>query len=320
MSDDTNDSEGVGSESPLATQPTTSQTDGGGESHVPPKAGLRPLRIWPAVLLLGAMVLLRSLPALIENGPAGIWMSAAFGPLLAGLCVLLWWLILSRASWKERVLGFVGVVGFAALTIALIDPTMRGPAVMVLTIPLGTAGFALGAIAMSRSLSLRRTVVALLVSVLGFGYTLLLRSDGMWGNFNMGLHWRWIPSPEEVLLVEKQNAEDGPELYSEEQVQAWLQSPEWPGFRGADRTGRQSGVVFSSDWEANPPEELWRAPVGPGWSSYAVAGKQLFTQEQRGKQECIVCYDADTGKEIWVQSIESRFDDPLGGPGPRATR
>lgn len=319
MSDDTRTSEGEDSTSPLGTQPTKSESSPSEGIPTATKSGLRSLRVWPAVILLGVMALLRSLPALIENGPAGLWMSAAFGPLLAGFCVLLWWLMLSRASWKERVVGFLGVVAFAAITIALIDPTMRGPAVMVLTIPLGTAGFALGAIAMGRFLSFRRTFVALLVSLLGFGSTLLLRSDGMWGNFNMGLHWRWIPSPEEVLLVDKQNAEDAPVLYSEEEVRAWLQSPEWPGFRGVDRTGQQIGVVFSSDWEADPPEELWRVPVGPGWSSYAVAGKQLFTQEQRGKQECIVCYDADSGKEIWVQSIESRFDDPLGGPGPRAT-
>ncbi len=35
--------------------------------------------------------------------------------------------------------------------------------------------------------------------------------------------------------------------------------------------------------------------------------------------EAVVCFDAKTGKEVWAQQIESRFDDPLGGPGPRAT-
>jgi outer membrane protein assembly factor BamB len=35
--------------------------------------------------------------------------------------------------------------------------------------------------------------------------------------------------------------------------------------------------------------------------------------------ETVVCYAADSGAEIWTQKIESRFSDPLGGPGPRAT-
>jgi outer membrane protein assembly factor BamB len=59
--------------------------------------------------------------------------------------------------------------------------------------------------------------------------------------------------------------------------------------------------------------------VGPAWSSFAVAGKFLFTQEQRGPMETVVCYEADTGREVWSRSIEGRLDDPLGGPGPRAT-
>jgi outer membrane protein assembly factor BamB len=35
--------------------------------------------------------------------------------------------------------------------------------------------------------------------------------------------------------------------------------------------------------------------------------------------ETVVCYNAETGGEIWIRQIETRFDDPLGGPGPRAT-
>ena len=35
--------------------------------------------------------------------------------------------------------------------------------------------------------------------------------------------------------------------------------------------------------------------------------------------ETTVCYSADSGKEVWTQEIESRFEDSLGGPGPRAT-
>src|SRR6185369_8381267 len=35
--------------------------------------------------------------------------------------------------------------------------------------------------------------------------------------------------------------------------------------------------------------------------------------------ETVVCYDADTGREIWKREFEARLEDPLGGPGPRAT-
>jgi outer membrane protein assembly factor BamB len=35
--------------------------------------------------------------------------------------------------------------------------------------------------------------------------------------------------------------------------------------------------------------------------------------------ETVACYDADTGREAWNQQIEARLEDPMGGPGPRAT-
>src|SRR5207244_4892423 len=59
--------------------------------------------------------------------------------------------------------------------------------------------------------------------------------------------------------------------------------------------------------------------AGPGWSSFAVVGNRLYTQEQRGEGEVVVCYDADSGAEVWVHQDKARFSEDLGGPGPRAT-
>src|SRR5262249_23162044 len=47
---------------------------------------------------------------------------------------------------------------------------------------------------------------------------------------------------------------------------------------------------------------------------------RLFTQEQRGKnEEAVVCYQADTGAQLWVHKDEAEFDEAMAGPGPRAT-
>jgi outer membrane protein assembly factor BamB len=77
--------------------------------------------------------------------------------------------------------------------------------------------------------------------------------------------------------------------------------------------------VIDADWAASPPRELWRKPVGPGWSSFAVVGDRLYTQEQRGENEAVVCMEADTGKEIWAHLDDKRFSEPVAGAGPRAT-
>ncbi len=94
---------------------------------------------------------------------------------------------------------------------------------------------------------------------------------------------------------------------------------DWPGFRGPNRDGRAPGEVVRADWQENPPRALWRHQVGPGWSSFAVAGGLLFTQEQRGEDETVVAYRAETGEEVWAHKNRVRHETFLGGAGPRAT-
>jgi outer membrane protein assembly factor BamB len=78
-------------------------------------------------------------------------------------------------------------------------------------------------------------------------------------------------------------------------------------------------ITIATDWSKSPPRLLWRQPVGPAWSSVIVIGDRLFTQEQRGEQETVVCYEASTGKEVWVHADSGRFWEAVSGAGPRAT-
>src|SRR5262249_24871655 len=45
----------------------------------------------------------------------------------------------------------------------------------------------------------------------------------------------------------------------------------------------------------------------------------VFTQEQRGDSESVVCYRADDGKEVWARGESGKHTDGMSGPGPRAT-
>src|SRR5437773_1769181 len=86
----------------------------------------RPLRSWPALVVALLMLAARFGPGIWEEGAAKYWMAAIFGPLLGCLLLLIWWLVASRANWRERLFGFLGLIAGAAVSVALAHPTMRG--------------------------------------------------------------------------------------------------------------------------------------------------------------------------------------------------
>lgn len=93
----------------------------------------------------------------------------------------------------------------------------------------------------------------------------------------------------------------------------------YPQFLGPHRDATLPDVRLERDWQAHPPRELWRRPVGAGWSSFAVDSGFAVTQEQRGEAEWIVAYDVETGRELWSRKHARGHETDLGGAGPRAT-
>ncbi|MGH7200954.1 MAG: PQQ-binding-like beta-propeller repeat protein, partial [Planctomycetaceae bacterium] len=121
---------------------------------------------------------------------------------------------------------------------------------------------------------------------------------------------------QQQALMAPSAAEGGP-------VELEITEGDWPQFRGPQRDGivRHSEILLDwpASWSDTPPKPVWRHPVGLGWSSFAIVDGRAFTQEQRGENECVVCYDAATGEQIWLHEDEARFTEAMGGEGPRAT-
>lgn len=93
----------------------------------------------------------------------------------------------------------------------------------------------------------------------------------------------------------------------------------YPQFLGPNRDTTVTGIQLDPDWEARPPELIWKQPIGEAWSAFAIVGNRAVTQEQDGDDELVVCYELLTGTVIWEHRYPAKYDNPLGGVGPRAT-
>jgi outer membrane protein assembly factor BamB len=273
----------------------------------------RPLRLWPAVALFVILWVFRLLPRFFEQPSMQVLMVAFMVPLISAALILIWWLTASRATWRERLIGFLGFVVLGVIAFFVSHPSLRGFGTLG-TFQWGASAFVVGLVASKWIAPERRTAVGLIAVALVFGFWSLIRLDGVWGgDFSSERSWRWSRTAEDDYLAAREA------LSTDASLDQPLAEAEWPGFRGPGRDGLVPGVALAEDWEARQPRELWRIRVGPGWSSFAVAGQRIFTQEQRGELEAVVAYHSETGAELWAHEYPSRFIEAMGGVGPRAT-
>ncbi|MGH9851683.1 MAG: hypothetical protein ACREBD_17750, partial [Blastocatellia bacterium] len=282
----------------------------------------KPLRVWPGVAAMVALGLLWLVPFIVRD----TFMIPMMGGLACGLVVLVWWLFFSRAPWVERVGAIVLMVVAIIATKRVVHESIAGGGMGMLlyvyAIPVLSLALVVWAVASRRfSLSGGPRRASLVVAILlACGVFTLLRTGGIDGEGDSDLHWRWTPTPEQRLLAQAGNETLAPppaaaaapaETPSPTPASGPPTSPtpasspdkigadpegattaaNWPSFRGPRRDGVIRGVRIQTDWSQSKPVELWRRPVGPGWSSFAVRGNHFYTQEQRGDDEIVACYN-----------------------------
>ncbi|MFN7945875.1 MAG: PQQ-binding-like beta-propeller repeat protein [Blastocatellia bacterium] len=315
----------------------------------------KPLRLWPGVVAVGLQWLVRFVVPVAAPDYIAF---AVMGGVAGGLVVLIWWLFFSRAPWLERVGALVLMAGALLATLRIVHPSiangMMGMMLPIFAIPVLSLALVAWAMAARHLSSVPRRALLVVAIVLACGVFTLVRTGGITGDARSDLHWRWTPTPEERLLA--QGADEpaalppAPAAPTAEATATPLPTPAptgpvsptpaptatkipekptvpaaaepqvvWPGFRGPERDGIIRGVRLETDWAKSPPVALWRRPIGPGWSSFAVRGDFLYTQEQRGDDEIVTCYRVITGEPVWRHRDAARFWESNGGAGPRAT-
>ena len=168
---------------------------------------------------------------------------------------------------------------------------------------------------------LRRGWLVALVVLVALGGTALgtIRRVHFDGNmFIRSVEFRWDPTQAELLQAERQRRASELPL----PVAVDLDTPasdDWPAYRGPKRDGHASVPKLVREWDQTPPKLLWKQRCGGGYASFAIVNGRAITIEQVGGDEAIVCYDVDTGREIWEHRYPALFSESAGGDGPRAT-
>jgi uncharacterized membrane protein YhaH (DUF805 family) len=280
----------------------------------------RPLRLWPGVVAVVLQWLVwLGLPVVVPGAGA----PAAMGGLLGGLLVTVWWAFFSRAPRSERwgavVLVIVALIATSRVVHESIATAGMGWLFYIYAVPGVSLAFVVWAVAGRRLRGAARRATMVAAVLLACSVWMFLQTHGISGEGESDFAWRWAKTPEELLLAQ---ASDEPMVLAAVSEQADREADveaEWPGFRGPARDSVLPGVRIETDWSASPPVELWRRPIGPGWSSFAVEGELFYTQEQRGEDELVSCYSASTGEPVWRHRDAVRFWESNAGPGPRAT-
>ena len=309
------------------------------------------------VLVLGRYVTPVVAPD-VEVFSTSIALIGILGGMLCAVAIVVWWLLFSRAPWFERVaaviLMIVGVFATRFVVHESIRGGMMGMMLVIYSVPVLSLALVAWAAATRRLTGrTRRASLAIAILLACVPWT-LVRTAGTMGA-GSEFHWRWTPTPEQRLLAQANDSPsepvkpaapapapapatpEEPPATKTEGTPAAAPAPsttpaispaaprvvearaEWPGFRGPARDGVIRGVRIETDWSASAPVQMWRRPIGPGWSSFAVHGDLLYTQEQRGEEEIVACYRVSTGEPVWKHRDAVRFWESNGGAGPRAT-
>jgi outer membrane protein assembly factor BamB len=299
--------------------------------------------VWPGVIIVVLLWIARFGVKAVIPGIEGFGL-AVMSSLAFTVLLIIWWAFFSRAKRLERLAALALVVAGLGIAWLLRHESMWVPWLIAYALPVLSLAFVAWAV-LTRNLPnrLRHATMVATILIACFGW-LLFRQNGIDGDHVATFGWRWRASPEERLLAAETNeapatanasstpttpavptsaatpaAAATPETATTPAPAATEKSAEWPGFRGPRRDGIAHTARIKSDWSASPPVQLWRRPIGPGWSSFAVNGDVFYTQEQRGENEVVACYKMSNGQPVWSHRDNARFFESNAGAGPRGT-
>ncbi|HKB04136.1 MAG TPA: PQQ-binding-like beta-propeller repeat protein [Gemmataceae bacterium] len=275
-------------------------------------------RLWPAVAALAVYWAATIIVGRTEKPYFVGFMFGLIAPTLLALFLLGWWWLSRRIRLADRAYGFLIVVAGGLIAWPLAHPSVGIFGLWMMALPVVLTAWVMWMAVVKWWAPAAYRPGAVVVAAVAWGSFLLVRHDGLDSDLRTDLRWRWSRSAEDLFLEERA-AQQGVHSSAATAETLTVRPGDWTEFRGPDRDGVIRGAAIATDWAKTPPRLVWRHRVGPGWSSVIVVDGRLFTQEQHGDREAVVCYDAATGQEVWSHEDPGRFWESVSGAGPRAT-
>ncbi|MGB8852937.1 MAG: PQQ-binding-like beta-propeller repeat protein [Pirellulales bacterium] len=165
---------------------------------------------------------------------------------------------------------------------------------------------------------LKKTVAWSLLVAVALGCA-ALRIERVSGDLVPEFAWRWTPSRDRLLPQTAVGLGAESEPRGDSTAQQWQasESGDFPRFLGPNGNAGVDACAIPVSGDAFT--EVWRRPIGAGWSGFAVCDGHAVTLEQRGEEEVIACYAVETGAPEWSIAVPARHETVLGGVGPRST-
>ncbi|MDA2923201.1 PQQ-like beta-propeller repeat protein [Acidobacteria bacterium AH-259-L09] len=98
-----------------------------------------------------------------------------------------------------------------------------------------------------------------------------------------------------------------------------MAAPDWPQWRGPERTGVSQEKGLLQEWPAGGPPVVWSITgLGKGYGTVAIQRDHIFVQGTKGKDSVVFCLNRRDGKILWSSALGTNLKQSRGG-GPRGT-
>ncbi|MDA2938522.1 PQQ-like beta-propeller repeat protein [Acidobacteria bacterium AH-259-A15] len=98
-----------------------------------------------------------------------------------------------------------------------------------------------------------------------------------------------------------------------------MAAPDWPQWRGPDRTGVSQEKGLLQEWPPGGPPVVWSITgLGKGYGTVAIQRDHIFVQGTKGKDSVVFCLNRADGKILWSSALGTNLEQSRGG-GPRGT-